>query len=208
MNHDHDNDLIQVEAILSGKETSDAMLKLGKNLAQHKEMGYARRVLDLARTKLESAKDPKNLEIFQKCAVYTYKDPDLPADWRLKRALEILETPEPLNETRDGETLGIAGAIYKRKWEIDAQRQNIELSLFYYLRGYAQGAPEENRADILGYLREKKSEAKLNADKDRGYTGINAAFVLDLLAYQEEEEARKVSFSPPDYPHVALQQDN
>src|SRR5439155_9204849 len=107
------------------------------------------------------------------------------------RAMEILETPEDLATTRNQETLGLAGAICKRKWEMNGQRQYLERSLLYCLRGYAQGAPTaEARADILGYLRDNPA-AKLKADEDRGYTGINAAFVLDLLAQQEEEEAQK-----------------
>ena len=68
--------------------------------------------------------------------------------------------------------LGITGAIYKRKWELDNQRQHLERALNYYLRGYSQGA-----------------------EKDQGYTGINAAYILDLFAHQETREARKAGLS-------------
>jgi predicted acylesterase/phospholipase RssA len=115
--------------------------------------------------------DNQNLRrtVYHQLALCTYKDPDLQADERLDRALDILrESCEDLNLTTDQETLGITGAIYKRKWELDNQTQQLERSLNYYLRGYEQGP-----------------------SKDQGYTGINAAFVLDLLAHQEEEEAGK-----------------
>jgi hypothetical protein len=145
------------------------LLKLAGELKRAKQFGYARRIL--ARARLDpSINDDSRLRrtIYQQLALCTYKDPDLPADARLDRALEILRELENLAETVDQETLGIAGAIYKRKWEIDNQTQQLERSLSYYLRGYEQGPA-----------------------KDQGYTGINAAFVLNLIADQEEDEARK-----------------
>jgi predicted acylesterase/phospholipase RssA len=102
----------------------------------------------------------------QQQALCTYKDPDLPADQRLDDALAILRDHLKLRTTAVQETLGLAGAIFKRKWEIDAQRQNLEHALAYYRKGYQQG--------ILG---------------DEGYTAINAAYVLDLLAAQTERTA-------------------
>ncbi|MGH8677131.1 MAG: patatin-like phospholipase family protein, partial [Burkholderiales bacterium] len=61
-----------------------------------------------------------------------------------------------------------AGAISKGKWEAFGQKQYLERSLAYYLRGYQAGAAA-----------------------DCGYTGINAAYVLDLLAHLDAEEAKK-----------------
>lgn len=149
----------------------DAVLRLASELMGYKLFTLARRVL--GRAMLDPAinedRDLK-LKVHQKAAVCTYQDTDLPADSRLDRALELLRFCEGLDATRDQETLGIAGAIYKRKFEIDSQRRQLERSLFYYLRGYAEGA-----------------------ENDQGYTGINAAFVLDLLAHLEEGEAEKAN---------------
>jgi predicted acylesterase/phospholipase RssA len=146
------------------------MLKLAKQLKEEKQFGLARRLLALARIEPSLNDEPKlRLEVHQQSAICTYKDPDLQADARLDRALEILrQSCEDINTTINQETLGITGAIYKRKWELDNQKQQLERSLNYYLRGYEQGPAN-----------------------DQGYTGINAAFVLDLLAHQEEEEAKK-----------------
>src|SRR5262249_2500276 len=105
-------------------------------------------------------------------ALCTYKDPDLPADQRLDKALQILRTDTRLAITSSQETLGLAGAIFKRKWEIDGQRENLERSLAYYKRGYEQG--------ILN---------------DDGYTAINTAFIMDLLASREEAEAISLGVS-------------
>jgi predicted acylesterase/phospholipase RssA len=148
------------------------MLKLAKKLKEEKEFGLARRLLARARVEPSLTGNQKlRLEVYQQSALCTYKDSDLPADARLDRALEILsQSCDDINTTTDQETLGITGAIYKRKWELDNQKQQLERSLNYYLRGYAQGPVN-----------------------DQGYTGINAAFVLDLLAHQEEQEAKKAS---------------
>lgn len=148
------------------------MLKLAKKLKEEKEFGLARRLLSRARLEPSLSGNQKlRLEVYQQSALCTYKDPDLQADARLDRALEILsQSCEDINTTTDQETLGITGAIYKRKWELDNQKQQLERALNYYQRGYAQGPAN-----------------------DQGYTGINAAFVLDLLAHQEEQEAKKAS---------------
>lgn len=187
----------------------EEMYALARQLTKGKNFTLARRVLNRAMLDSASVSDPKlRLKIRQQAAVCTYKDTDLPADERLARALDILSTCEPLSESKSQETLGIAGAIYKRKWEVDSQRQQLERSLFYYLRGYALGAPPDRRADVFGYIADifkhhaddltKKVSTTEERDDlpppDYGYTGINAAYVLDLLAHQEEKEAVAASF--------------
>lgn len=172
------------------------MYDLALSLAQYKQIGYARRVLNLACADASETDDPELYrKIFQKAALYTYKDPDLPLDWRLERSLKVLGKTENLARTCDTETLGLAGAIFKRKWDVDGKRQNLERALFYYLKGYAQSLPAdanaEERADVLKYLR-AHAGCELDASKDQGWNGINAAFVLDLLASFEDEEARRV----------------
>ena len=185
--------------ILSGTgSTVPDTLKLAKRLASDKRMGLARRLLRIARKGLRRSDFPDiYVEIFQKSALYTYKDPDLPVDWRLDRALETLQEVEDLATTDNSESLGIAGAIHKRKWEVDSGRHHLERALFYYLRGYSQGAPPDRRSRVLQYLRDDPACA-LRADHDRGYTGINAAFILDLLARQEEEEAARAGLASDD----------
>src|SRR6185436_15190477 len=94
-------------------------------------------------------------QVFQKSALFTYKDVDLPADWRLDRALDILGQAEDLTRTEDHETLGLAGAIHKRKWEVDAQRRSLETAFYYYLRGYAMGLRDEHVASTAGVGRKE-----------------------------------------------------
>ena len=77
---------------------------------------------------------------------------------RLDRALAILNHADPLADTRNQETLGIAGAIYKAQWEFDPQQQSLDQALSYYLRGYQAGVA-----------------------RDQGYTAINAAYLIGGL---------------------------
>jgi predicted acylesterase/phospholipase RssA len=111
------------------------------------------------------------LLLAQQQALCTYKDHELPAEQRFARAREILERDCQLATSTDQETLGLAGAVHKYRWAWDAQRQHLERSLSYYLRGYEAGDPAD-------------------PSYDNGFTGINAAFVLDQLASIEEAEAR------------------
>lgn len=161
------------------KKPSD-ILKLAKRLKEFKQFGYARRILARARKDPAINEDAEmRLVIHQQSALCTYKDPDLPLDRRLDRALEILRSVEDLSATNNTETLGITGAIYKRKWEVDNQRAQLERSLFYYQRGYLASAATGQK-------------------DDQGYNGINAAYILDLLAHKETEEADKAGVPPGD----------
>jgi predicted acylesterase/phospholipase RssA len=159
----------RAKLILQGADATLAeLMKLGNDLKSDTSFGYGWKIFARARRKPEVEKDAElNLKLAQKQAVCTYKDPDLPADQRLNRAFEILQRADDLKTTTNQETLGLAGSINKRTWELDGQKQHLERSLAFYRRGHELGV----------------------ATDDNGYTGINAAFVLDLLAEQEEEEA-------------------
>lgn len=151
--------------------TPNEVLELAKALEAEQAFGYARRIVVRARENQEAKENPHlRLKLAQRHALYTYKDPDLPAEARLDAALEILKEVDDPAQSKDQETLGITGAIHKRKWEIDSQKLHLERSLAYYLRGYQEGI-----------------------SNDDGYTAINAAFVLDLLAEQETLEATKAN---------------
>jgi predicted acylesterase/phospholipase RssA len=157
--------------IIAGQdEDFDIMFGLAKRLKNERAFGYARRILERARGKPEANHPDARLKLAQQLALATYKDPDLPPDERLDDAFNILCEADYPQTTKNQETLGLAGAIHKRRWELDGLKQHLERSLAFYLRGYEQGV-----------------------ENDYGYTGINAAFVLDLIAAQEEEEARQTN---------------
>ena len=122
-----------------GQATPARMLELALNLKAELRFSYARRLLLRASEHKDTSLDQNLREkIYQQLALCTYKDQDLPADERLNRALEILREIADFKKTTVQETLGLIAAIYKRKWEIDNQRENLEQSLAYYLRGYDQ----------------------------------------------------------------------
>ena len=152
----------------------EAMLKLAKRFKGEKAFGFAARILDSALKKITADTPPEIHDlIVQQLALCTYKDTSRANHRRLDEALTILKKRWPSLETcGDAETLGLAGAICKRKWEVDAQRVHLERSLVYYLRGYEAGKalPREDPRFECG-----------------AYPGINAAFVLDLLASEERQ---------------------
>jgi hypothetical protein len=160
----------QAKTILGGKGGDVVTLfKLAKRLKGERQFDYARRILARALSNPKVDDDPaRKTEIIQQHALCTYKDQDLPAHERFDAALQILKKITNFGETNKEkqETLGLLGAIYKRKWEADGQKLNLERSLLYYLSGHRKGITFEKQ----------------------GYPSINAAFVLDLLARQEEAE--------------------
>jgi predicted acylesterase/phospholipase RssA len=142
---------------------------LAEDLKDCNEFGYARKLFGRIRaagnyTGLEN----KVVKIGQRHALCTYKDTDLAQADRFKRALEILDEVDRLGcePFQRQESLGLRGAVYKRMWQVEGQRKDLLRSLAYYLEGFEIGPAT-----------------------DQGYTGINAAFVLDLLAREEAIEA-------------------
>jgi Predicted esterase of the alpha-beta hydrolase superfamily len=179
MPNSHDSNNISRESenvklaktIIAGQDANfDIMFGLAKKLKNERAFGYARRILERAQDKPEANHPDNRLKLAQQLALVTYKDPDLPPDEKLDDAFNILCKADDIRTTKNQETLGLAGAIHKRLWELDGQKQQLERSMVFYLRGYEQG--------VKG---------------DFGYTGINAAFVLDLIADQEEEAARETN---------------
>lgn len=155
------------------KYDEEEKFALAMSLKDANQFGLARKLLARVAPHLTAdKKEVSAVKIGQQRALCTYKDPDLPADDRLTRAFKILEETDDPKYSTDPETLGQAGAIYKRRWEYDAQTRHLERALSYYTKGYKAKKPGDD-----GY--------------DYGYTGINAAFVQDLLANQEEAEARE-----------------
>src|SRR5262245_42161988 len=159
------------EDVLRGRKMSaqEIFLLAMKLKSNEQEFGYARRLLSRARTELaENDDNDFRTTLRQQHALCTYKDHDLAESVRFDRAVSILAEDEDLQTATDQETLGIAGAIYKEKWHAFGQREDLETSKNYYSRGYDKG--------IKG---------------DLGYTAINYAFVLDLLADEEWTAAHR-----------------
>jgi predicted acylesterase/phospholipase RssA len=151
------------------------ILELVKQLEDERALTLARRLLEFGYNSKEVRSDPALREEFGKrLALLTYKDSELPVEKALKDALTVLEQSFNLAKTHDQEVLGLVGAIWKRRFELSAQKRDLERSAAYYARGFKQGVAQ-----------------------DQGYTGINAAFVLDQLAELEEADARSTGQEAP-----------
>jgi predicted acylesterase/phospholipase RssA len=191
-------DIACAKATLRGEQRSaQELYLLAERLRKVNEFGLARRLYGQLRSLADWAGlTVTEAKVAQRQALSTYRDPDLPATERFQRALEILDHVDrldlgapPPGAARPGrserleieqrqESLGLRGAIYKRRWQIEAQRIDLEHALGFYLRGYQIG-----RAF---------TDNELGVETDQGYAGINAAYVLDLLA---REDAKQAGFS-------------
>ena len=156
----------EAKEVLAGKEKNpQELLGLAKELKGQDEFGYAWRLLARARRASDLPPELSTL-LRQQQALCTYKDTHLHEERRLDRALEILKDGEDLEMSTDPETLGLAGAIHKRRWQVRNDKRELEIALKYYRRGHQSDRKAEFRAQ-------------------QGYPGINAAFVQDLLASLE-----------------------
>jgi len=170
--HSRKRDIDRAESILRGTvESVPVTFALAERLKNCNEFGYARKLFGRIRNNGDyEGLNKSPATVGQRHALCTYKDPDLSAADRFARALEILDEVDlfKMSEPEQQESFGLRGAVFKRRWQVEGQRADLVRSRDYYLRGYALG-PE----------------------LDCGYTGINAAYVLDLLAREEAVEARE-----------------
>jgi predicted acylesterase/phospholipase RssA len=163
----------QAKAIIAGADASPQVaIEHTKALHKDRDFGTARKMLaTLAKRddfrRVIDLNPALKLQFAQKRSLSTYKDPDLQVDAKYREALEILQEADPLDTSVNQETLGQAGAIHKRIWELDGRERQLETALMFYRRGYQQGVRT-----------------------DHGYTGINAAFTLDLLADLETPDGK------------------
>ncbi|NHF59992.1 DUF4071 domain-containing protein [Flavobacteriaceae bacterium TP-CH-4] len=103
----------------------------------------------------------------QQHALATYKSKTPSEKISLQDALQIISTLNP-DDTNDPETLGITGAIYKRLWLLDNEKEYLNRAIQYYRKGF-----------------------QLNDDY---YTGENYALCLDFMSNIEENIEEKIYY--------------
>jgi predicted acylesterase/phospholipase RssA len=131
-----------------------------------------------ARKKIEiyCRSHPDNVWLKQQLAFCTYKDDEVFPVKRFEAALEILESIGLRDPgLTDAETLSLGGAVYKRWWEYGGQLENLYLALTFYRAAW-----------------------KRNPRQDMGYGGINAAYILQLLASRARAAANRSKTDSPE----------
>lgn len=139
----------------SGEAPADQVTALVKALKGTREFGLARQLIEKA-----IAQGATDTWFRQQLALCTYKDEELHPETRFAQALAILEALGlGCAETTDCETLALGGAVYKRMWQQGGQIEHLFQALALYRAAYQR-----------------------DAKHDHGYGGVNAAYILDLLA--------------------------
>lgn len=108
---------------------------------------------------------PEEPHFVQRLVLATYKSKEPTELAALVGALLELQKLDP-NHSNDPETLGLAGAIYKRMWLLTGDRPQIDSAIDHYKRGF------ELRRDY--------------------YTGENAALCYDIRASVQDDEGEKL----------------
>jgi hypothetical protein len=143
---------------MSSEQSRDSIAGEIKPLKATKQWWTARQSL---RTLLDNLTldDDAKCYVRQQLALCTYKDPELRRQAALDEAMRILvgdrQHPEDIDNS---ETAGIAGAICKRRWELDGRDEHLTEAISYYRRCASIAA----------------------TDDEYFYGAINAAFCLEL----------------------------
>jgi len=166
--------LAGTQPLPSGRQDLEGLVKALKN-----DFIYApaRRLLlkvaPVANAQQGGFTDADGVWVQQQLALCTYKDEELPTSRRLDEALHLLErlATRPGQDT-NAETLALHGAVYKRKWEYEGTLDHLHQALAFYTAAFTR-----NRAD------------------DLGYGGVNAAYLLDILAARSRSIERRSGIS-------------
>jgi len=171
--------------VLGGEQWNDTSLSaLYTDLVNYDQFGYASELLQKKIEDADKCGHPVPLKDYQTLAKYIYKDHSLPSAFKFEKALDILKAHDPLTDASNCETFGLAGAIYKRKWQYDHQFKNLIFSRFYYKKGY----------DLWKrYLDDKGNLSQKHPCNDKGFTAINYAYVSELMSVDRLEEHGKVT---------------
>jgi predicted acylesterase/phospholipase RssA len=166
------------------------LAELAKYMEKLDQFDYATELL-LKKHKLEKAAGQRPvLAEVQRLAKCIYKDTSLSSYLRFDLAIRELDETDPLRQSDSCETLGLAGAIYKRWWQYDHQHSHLELSRYYYRRGFDTW---KKYADDGSDLYDEQ-----NQHNDQGWNAINFAYILELDAVNNMEEIGGIAGVQPE----------
>jgi predicted acylesterase/phospholipase RssA len=148
----------------------ETVLQVCKGLKRKQQFRTARRLLERAgeHPSLKPGGDrPEAIKLAQLHAFCHSRDTSLTYR-RHAESVKLLRERAGLEFTTNKETLGIAGGIFKRMWARTGQTRFLTQGLNCYERGYASQ----------------------DSEGDYGYNGINAAFLNDQLAIEDDGRTR------------------
>ena len=79
---------------------------------------------------------PSEAYFTQQLALATYKSKNPSELIALSDALKIIKGLNPNDESKDPETLGLTGSIYKRLWQLNNDIEFVKRAEYYYGRGF------------------------------------------------------------------------
>lgn len=171
-NRDYPDSIAQIKTYVAILETEECFYPASQLLNHARDKYRSIRQFQSAPTEAnwwqaDAAQD--EVWITQKQAFFTYKNPELPPRIRFNDALLLLEEIGLRDSTNiNAETLSLGGAVYKRKWQHFGQLEDLIEALFFYRAAFER-----------------------NPQQDKGYGGVNAALILDILADRTKQIARR-----------------
>jgi len=180
----------EARRILNGETFDETKIKeLAKKLKDRNGFAYAAQLYEKL-TNICKAEDRD--KYYRELALCTYKDPDLPSAVKFELAESFLsKIGDPL-ESDNYDILGMMGGIHKQRWLFDNRFRHLLFSRFFYQKGYENWMKGWVEPSDKQDMAEKRSFAGKKGDKDAGYTAINYAFLLDLMADVRIAETRSL----------------
>ena len=121
------------EPLVLSKEDDSATLLLDMFKDARKESNWVLAISLL--NKLLQKKMPDDDYLKQQLALATYKSKQPTVEIALDEAKKILDSLNPY-QTTDPETLGLWGAVYKRIWEINHNKADLNEAIWSYEKGF------------------------------------------------------------------------
>lgn len=180
----------EIEAMVN--DTEEHERRLSAFVKSGKEASSASRHDDAAAAFAKAHEiSPEEPFIIQQLALATYKSKKPSEEDALLEGLEIIEALNP-DKSNDPETLGIAGAMYKRLWMLKSERRSLDKAIAYYGRGFVVRRDYyngENLATCLDYRSNVQREAE-ESDYDRKTASKVRESIVEML----EEAIETASF--------------
>jgi hypothetical protein len=185
----------KISSVESASETLAALLDAARKAAKDSDHARAKAQFSAANQLMGLQKGPNpppDPFVIQQLSLATYKSKQPSVVAALEEAWQTLSVLSPATST-DPETLGIAGAIQKRKWEATKERRCLDDAIELYGRGfevrrdYYNG---ENYATCLD-LRAREQSNPEEADYDRKTARRVRLRVRESLAARLLDEATR-----------------